>query len=184
MDDRNLIRRYCENGDPRAAAQLFERYEDGLYNFIWQMLRHQQDAEDATQEAIRKALAALPRYEPRFAFKTWLYRIGRNEAINVIRKRKRLVVHESPEELADADESLTDSGDPQAKLDALERRDALRAAIAQLPDVEREVLILRFQDEVPFKEIAKITAAPLGTVLARMHNAKKRLKRILQPAVE
>ena len=61
-----------------------------------------------------------------------------------------------------------------------ERLQALDQAISQLPDVEREVLAMRLQGDLPFKEIAKIIGAPIGTVLARMHSAKKRLKPLLE----
>ncbi len=184
MDDPILIRNYCESGDRESAALLFERYEKGLYNFIWQMLRHDQDTEDATQETVGKALAALPRYRPEHSFKSWLFKIGHNEAVNIIRKRRRVLVHEAPEELApDPGAMGTPSPEPAAWLDQTERAHALQEAIGRLPPPERQVVILRMQEEVPFKEIALIVGAPLGTVLARMHNAKKRLRTILEPVL-
>lgn len=99
VDDSTLIRNYCESGDQESAALLFERYEQGLYHFIWHMLRHSQDAEDATQETIRKAFSALHQYRPDYQFKSWLYRIGHNEAVNVIRQRKRTMAFSTPETL-------------------------------------------------------------------------------------
>lgn len=186
MDDQTLIRNYCQRQDSESAALLFGRYEHGLYNFIWQMLRHDQDTEDAHQETLRKALGALARYRPECQFKSWLYRIGHHESVNVIRKRRRVVLHETPEELSSVENGLAMAKSPElpsAQIDRKERARALQEAIAQLPQAEREIVILRLHEEMPFKEIAAILDAPLGTVLARMHHAKKHLRSLLQPVL-
>ncbi len=181
MEDQTLIQNYLETGDAGSVMRLFQRYEQNLFQYVWQMLRHQQDTEDATQEAIGKALRALPRYRPEKPFKSWLFRIGHNEAINVIRKRRKIVIHEDPE--AFVDEDPDELAVPSVMVDAEERKQALQVALTKLPDSEREVVFLRLYEEIPFKEIAQITDSPLGTVLARMHNAKRRLKELLEPVL-
>ncbi len=182
MEDSTLIRKFRQDGDREAARELLEKYERPLFNFLWQMLRHTQDSEDALQETFGKALRSLPNYREESHFKSWLYRIGHNEALNVIRRRKRLIYDPSPDSLQPAPVISEELNGADA-LDAKERSDSLNDAIAGLPDVEREVVVLRLQSNLPFKEIAEITASPLGTVLARMHNAKKRLKEALTPAL-
>ncbi|MDB4364104.1 sigma-70 family RNA polymerase sigma factor [Akkermansiaceae bacterium] len=181
MDDSLLIRKFCSEGDGEAAAQLLGKYERGLYQFIWQMLHHSQDCEDVMQETFSKALRALPRYREEDHFKSWLFRIGRNEAINLIRRRRLTVVAESPEEHLDAGPVIDLQPAGSDMLMQNERMRALDQAIAQLPDAEREVLTMRLQGDLPFKEIASIIGAPLGTVLARMQRAKTRLKALLEP---
>ncbi len=167
-----LIQRYLSHGDLGAARDLFSYYEEGLYRYLWQMLKHQQDCEDALQDTFRKALEALPGYREESHFKSWLFRIGHNTGIEIIRRRKRIV--EMPEAL----EGQLDapSSGPRESLIQREREDELHYAIAVLPQPERAVVLLRLQEELSFKEIAQVVGAPLGTVLARMHKAKKRLR--------
>ena len=177
MDDSSLIDRFCRAGDLRAASELFGRYERELYNYLWQMLRNTHDSEDVLQETFVRALRALPRYREENHFKSWLFRIGHNEGLNVIRRRKRAnALPESAPEPASEDSAA-------APVEAAERASALHEAIAELPDVERQVVVMRLQSEMPFREIAEVVGAPLGTVLARMHNAKRRLKTILEPTL-
>ena len=179
VDDMTLINNYCAHGDVSAAATLLGRYERGLYNFLWQTVRHHQDAEDAKQETICKTLRNLPQFRQQCQFKTWLYRIGHNEAINIVRRRKRLEIHESPERCLDAPSETDMNATPSDQLVRSERVSALRDAIAKLPVQERQVVLLRMQEEMPFKEIARVIDAPLGTVLGRMRNARQRLNTLL-----
>jgi RNA polymerase sigma-70 factor (ECF subfamily) len=180
LDDSTLIRKFCNDGDAGAATELLGKYEQALYQFIWQMLRHPQDCEDAMQETFSKALRALPRYREENHFKSWLFRIGHNEAINIIRSRQRTAVTESLEDLVETDILTDHSPSASELLEKDERLRALDEAVAKLPDAEQEVLAMRLQAELSFKEIARITGAPIGTVLGRMHNAKKRLKPFLE----
>ena len=132
------------------------------------------------QETFSKALLALPRYREENHFKSWLFRIGRNEAIEIIRRRRRTVVAEAPEECLGTDPLIDCQPAAMEVMVQKERLQSLDRAIAQLPDAEREVLALRLQGDLPFKEIAEVSNIPIGTVLARMHRAKKRLKPLLE----
>jgi RNA polymerase sigma-70 factor (ECF subfamily) len=179
VDDSLLIRKYCSEGDGDAATELLKRYERALYQFIWQMLHQQQDCEDAMQETFRKALRALPDYREENHFKSWLFRIGRNEAVEIIRRRRRTIVAEVPEEYLDEGHDVELLPGARELMEEKERLQALEQAVALLPGKEREVVAMRVQGELSFKEIAQIVGAPIGTVLARMHAAKKRLKPLL-----
>ncbi len=179
MDDSLLIRKFCSDGDGNAAVELLGKHQRALYQFIWQMLHHSQDCEDAMQETFSKALLALPRYREKNHFKSWLFRIGRNEAVEIIRRRC-IVVAEAPEECLGADPLIDRQPAAMEVMVQKERLQSLDRAIAQLPDAEREVLALRLQGDLPFKEIAEVIDVPIGTVLARMHRAKKRLKPLLE----
>ena len=179
MDDSFLIRKYCNEGDGDAAIELLKQYERPLYQYIWQMLQQQQDCEDVMQETFRKALRALPDYREENHFKSWLFRIGRNEAIDIIRRRRRTIVAEAPEEYLGGVQDIVSLPGARELIEERESVQALMRAIALLPEKEKEVVAMRTQGELPFKEIAKIIGAPIGTVLARMHAAKKRLKSLL-----
>ena len=102
MKDSPLIRKFCSDGDGNAAVDLLGKYQRALYQFIWQMLHHSQDCEDAMQETFSKVLLALPRYREKNQFKSWLFRIGRNEAVEIIRRRC-IVVAEAPGECLGTD---------------------------------------------------------------------------------
>ncbi|MEM7603150.1 MAG: RNA polymerase sigma factor, partial [Verrucomicrobiota bacterium] len=91
VNENELIQRYLRHGDRQAVSDLFTAYEDLLFRYLWQMLKHQQDSEDALQETIRKALEALPRYREESHFKSWLFRIGHNTALDQIRRRRKVV---------------------------------------------------------------------------------------------
>lgn len=178
MKDHILISRFRESGDRTAITELFGRYQTDLFNFIWQMLRQTQDAEDAMQETLIKAMRALPRYREESHFKSWLFRIAHNEVVNTIRRRQRVELHDEP-----PGANRAETGNPfgAQRLEGQERLSALERAIDQLPDLERQVVLLRMQQELSFKQIAEIVNAPIGTVLGRMHQAKQRLKQALQP---
>lgn len=177
MEDSVLIERFLRSGDLDAAEELLGRYEQELYNYLRQMLRHSQDSEDAMQEAFARALRALPKYREESHFKSWLFRIGHNEGLRIIQRRQRTVLQDEIEGGADQ------SPDASTSAELAERAKALHAAIELLPDHQREVIALR-QNDIPFKEIAAITGAPIGTVLARMHKAKHRLRNLLEPILQ
>ena len=179
VEDSALINQFCRTGDLRAANELLGRYERELYNYLWQMLRHTQDSEDALQESFVKALRALPRYREEGHFKSWLFRIGHNEGLNIIRKRKKST--ELQKAASQSDQESSEAAPEETT--AHERASALHDAIGELPETERQVVVMRLQSEMPFREIASVLDTPLGTVLARMHNAKRRLKALLEPTL-
>ena len=184
MDDSFLIRKYCNEGDGDAAIELLKQYERPLYQYIWQMLQQQQDCEDVMQETFRKALRALPDYREENHFKSWLFRIGRNEAVDIIRRRRRTIVAEAPEEYLGGVQDIVSLPGARELIEERESVQALMRAIALLPEKEKEVVAMRTQGELSFKEIAEIVGAPIGTVLARMHAAKKRLKSLLNTELD
>ena len=142
------------------------------------MLNNQQDSEDALQETFRKVIKALPRYREESHFKSWLFRIGHNTALDVLKGRKKMM--QLSDEMSGGLES--EENRPDECLSEQERFQRLRAAIAKLPEKEKVVVTLRLQEDLSFKEIAQVMETPLGTILARMHKAKQRLKLQLQPA--
>ena len=136
------------------------------------------------QETFRKALRALPNYREENHFKSWLFRIGRNEAIDIIRRRRRTIVAEAPEEYLGGVQDIESLPGARELIEERESLEALTRAIALLPEKEKEVVAMRTQGELSFKEIAEIVGAPIGTVLARMHAAKKRLKSLLNTELD
>ena len=118
-DDDQLVCDYLKTGETGAIRELFSAYEDRLFRYLWQMLRHQQDCEDTLQETFRKALKALPGYRHENHFKSWLFRIGHNCALDVIRKRKRVIGMEEGQE-----DSLPDGS--EGPLEALAQSEKIK----------------------------------------------------------
>lgn len=172
----DLIAR-ARKGDMTSANQLLSRYQRPLWGFLLSLLGHQADAEDALQETCLKALRGLSGYRDERKFKSWLFQIAYRESLTLRRRQKRAPV---TTEDADELESLADA-EPLAtvRLESIEARQRLRACVERLPEAEREVVLLRLQRDIPFREIAEITGAPLNTVLGRMRNATLRLRSMM-----
>lgn len=132
-------------------------------------------AEDAAQEAFLAAWRGLPRFRGDSRFSTWLYRLTTNAAIDCLRREKR---HRGTDDLDGVD--LPDGGDtPQETAERSETRNAVRAALCQLTDEHREVLLLRYMQELDYGEIARALRISEGTVKSRINRAKARLKELL-----
>lgn len=184
-DNSELIRKALA-GDQTAYDNLEKRYRHGIYVMIYQMIRNREETEDLVQETFMKAFHALPHYNDQFAFSTWLYKIAYNNCIDAIRKRKlrtlpldRPIQHadgETPQEIRD------DSTSPEGEYLYDERRRTIQAAIDGLPDIYREVIRLRHQEERSYEEISERLKLPIGTVKARIFRAREVLKKKLREA--
>lgn len=135
-----------------------------------------QSAEDVHQDVWLTVYREIAGLANPFGFRTWLYRITRNRAIDALRRVKR------HQELLgtpiDKSEAQTQSNQDHADI-SFETTDGIVSAIAQLSPAHRDVLILAFWEEMPYSEIALVVGCPIGTVRSRIHNAKKQLRRVL-----
>lgn len=171
--------RAAQGGDRTAMHALLVPWNDVVFGFLLSLLRHRADAEDAAQETFIRIVRGLPGYEHRGEFRAWVFRIARNQAALTANRRRRVAVREigtEPEVLALAAEVEHENG-----IELAERAAEIRRAVAALPAVEREVVELRLDEDLKFREIAERIGAPLNTVLGRMHNAVRRLRETLQP---
>ena len=174
VTDEELARR-AAGGDPDAAEALVLRYEQRLYGLIVRALHGPgPDAENLFQETWLHAMRAIKDFDPKRKFSTWLFRI----ALNLCRDRWR---RESTEKRALPDlEAEADSTPTQRQDTALERKEAvhrLRSFIRRLPSDQREVLILRYYNQLSEREVADIVGIPTGTVKSRMYHAIRKLRR-------
>lgn len=155
----------AQAGDERAFAQLFKTFRGRTLAYLRGLV--EEDAEDVLQEvwlAIYRGLGSLA--EPG-AFRTWIYRVTRHRAIDQLRRRKRTSGLFVDEELAQ------DVADPRTEEQGSElwTDDFLR----DLPALQREVVLLRYRDDLNYAEIASIVGCPVGTVRSRLFLAKQRL---------
>lgn len=166
--------------DPDAFAALYEAYAPRVYGLLVRMVRSRDLAEDLLQDTFLRVARMISEYSHDGRFEAWLFRIAANLARDHVRKvgrRGTMTPLDAATDDSDPWEPAdTRDGSPDAGLDRQEQVAALEAAIAELPDDDREIVLLRHYADLPFREIAELMGAPLGTVLARGHRALKKLR--------
>lgn len=159
----------ARRGDPDAWEALLRRHQFPLYAYVVELVRHEQTALDIVQETFIAAARHLASLREDSKFSSWLFGIARQKCAQHWRKPPR--DHEPVEELADV---LPDDADgPCDWLIRREREEEFLARLGELPEPQREVLLLHFLEDFSLEEIADITSAPVGTVKSRLHYAKR-----------
>jgi RNA polymerase sigma-70 factor (ECF subfamily) len=163
----------AQAGDEAAFAELVERYSPRLRYFLRKLLASADGAEDALQDVWLDVFRHLPRLADPQSVRAWLYRIARDRAFGRLRKARHN--EQSLDESQIVDTAATDDGDFSAE-------DAARihAALDELPAEQREVLMLRFLEEMTYEEIVRVVGCQLGTVRSRIHYGKRALRRALE----
>lgn len=183
-DDATLIRQTLA-GDRSAYGNLVRKYQDRVFNVVYRLVNHVEDARDITQDAFINAFESLKRFHGEAQFYTWLYRIAINAAISKQRKRRETV---SLQQRGSGDVAIPEPIDEtfdHRPGDALERQETLQrieTALRQVSDEFRMVLILRDLDGMSYEEIADALNLPIGTVRSRLHRARLELRTILEKA--
>lgn len=181
-EDARLIRLTLA-GDTSAYAELMRRHQGRLYNTVYRLVGHAEDARDVVQEAFISAFSALAQFHGQAQFSTWLYRIAVNAAISQ-KRRTRSAMQLRLGRGADlaAVDPPDDSFDhrPGAAMERQEDVDRLQRALGQLGAEFRTVLVLREIDGRKYEEIAEMLDVPIGTVRSRIHRARLELRTILQ----
>ncbi len=176
-DDQQMIERALL-GDAEAFDQLVVCYAPRLLRMAYVLVGNREDAEDLAQEALSKAYFKLDSFAGRSSFFTWLYRITVNLSISKRRKRRLESTHRSVA-LDDAPPPATEQTADQT-LDTQEQLDRMRAAIEQLEEDRRTVLVLRDIEGLDYSEIAGVLDIPKGTVRSRLHRARSDLRERMQ----
>ena len=176
----------ARNGDHEAFRVLVERYQGRAYRLAVRILKDPELARDAVQDGFLKAYGSLDRFQGRSAFYTWLYRLIFNLCIDMKRRDRSGAHVEWDDEVARDVASGApgpsqgwDTGEPAQELERGELRDALTDAIGALPDDARRTLLLREVDGLSYAEIAKSLGIPKGTVMSRLHHARRRVRELL-----
>lgn len=167
---------FRECGDDKNAhfERIVRDFRDGLVLFLYQFLGDLNEAEDAAQDVFFRLYVKRPRFAPRASFRTWLYTIGKHEALDRLKKRKHAAAEE-PGNLTDSD-----LPDPATELIADERRRALHRALGELNPDYRLVLYLHYFEELDNEQIAALTGSSRKAVTDRLSNARKSLRAIIQ----
>jgi RNA polymerase sigma-70 factor (ECF subfamily) len=176
VTDAQLVDRTL-TGSEDAFAALVARHQRSVYNLLARMLRNPALAEELAQDSFLKAYTHLRSFDPAYKFANWILRIAHNAAIDVLRQRgPQLVSTDEPTaaEQRVIEETIVDPRSDEAER-RLERRDVsqvLGAALARLRPEYRRAIILRYQQDLSYDEIAALTGEPVGTVKSHLHRAR------------
>ncbi|MFT5467261.1 MAG: RNA polymerase sigma-70 factor (ECF subfamily) [Verrucomicrobiales bacterium] len=183
--DAELVLR-SQNGDTVAFDELVIRYRGKVYAMIVNMIHNDADAWDLAQDAFVKAWKALPRFEARSNFYTWLYRISHNVTYDWLRKKK---VRGDGAEFNDQIQASIEPGahtaprpilQPDENAEKSELRLKIEKAIAKLSPDHRTVIVLKEVDGMKYQEIADTVGVSIGTVMSRLFYARKKLQGLLK----
>jgi RNA polymerase sigma-70 factor (ECF subfamily) len=180
--DSELIRE-AQTGSHRAFEELVRRYSERAYRAAYRVLRDPQRAEDVLQEALLKAYRSLRCFENRSSFYTWLYRITVNLALDRQRREKRAPSLEWNDEVARDFEPrgvVNVPANPEVASARIQIRELVAEGVQGLPDGQREVLLLREVEGLSYEEIAQAMEISKGTVMSRLHYARKKLMAFLR----
>ncbi|TAG09301.1 MAG: sigma-70 family RNA polymerase sigma factor [Verrucomicrobia bacterium] len=189
-EDWSLIE-IAQKGDTRAYDALVTRHRNKIFAMIRNMTHHEADAWDLSQEVFIKAWHALPRFESKAKFSTWLYRIAHNVVYDWNRKRKIISAGELNEEIFNSERihsgSMTTpatSDEPDQVMVHGELRVKIEQALGKLSEEHREVVLLKDVQGLSYKEIADVMETTLGTVMSRLFYARQKLQTLLKDEYE
>ncbi len=184
--DFELLKLFVKNEDHAAFETLVNRHRRQVYNFVYKMVGKAEAAEDIFQETFLRVLKNAHTYTPRAKFTTWCLQIARNLSLDYF-KRESLRQHASIDAGTPGNEdhsmaSLLRSGDPDSSdiAQSKELIDAVRLAVTRLPENQREALVLRMYEDMPYAEISEVLGSPEGTVKYWVHEAVNTLARHLE----
>lgn len=187
LDDRALVARILE-GDRDRFTELVTRYERRVINYVYRITHRYEDAHDLAQEIFVKVFLALDRYDPKYQFSTWLFRIAQNSAIDALRKKTLSEVsltRPPDDESSSKEREFADGGvSPYRAMKNKQLGAAIDKAVEKLPPDYRELIQLRHFAELSYEEIATMKRLPLGTVKNKLFRARNLLKEVLDPFVE
>ena len=177
MDE--LLLRRARHGDPEAFEQLIGPLEQLVWRVCWHYTGNREAAEDCGQEAMIRIWRNLGSYRGDCALESWVYRIAANCCMDWLRKKKR----DRSVSVEPLREQGFDPADPSPGTEeqavAADEHSRLRAAVALLPEEQRDALVMTQLEKMPYEEAARILGVSEGTVKSRVNRAKARLKEIL-----
>jgi RNA polymerase sigma factor (sigma-70 family) len=166
-------------GDVAAFETLYRRHRDKLYRFLVRQLRNGALADEVFQDIWQRVIAARTGWKPDAMFTTWLYRIAHNRLADHWRAAQH---RPPPPEDADLRTArIVDPDSPERQLSEFEQRRQLQLALESLPDEQREVVLLRLEQELTLEEIGEITGVGRETVKSRLRYAMDKLRTLLNP---
>lgn len=181
-DDSKALAVGLKRRDPDLLDELIERYQYRLFRYLLYLTSSRERAEDFFQETWIRVLERGHQYDGRYRFEAWLFRIARNLVIDWQRQRKMQSLDAllDPEEGTPVEFAAENQPSPLHQVLTAEEKSGVHASLGRIPAVYREVLVLRFQEELGLEEIAGVLAAPLSTVKSRLYRGLEALRGALE----
>jgi len=172
MEDDTEVFDRIKKGDKEAYKIIVQKYMKRAYFTALGFVGNRDDALDLSQIAFIKAYRSLPKFDHQRSFFPWFYAILRNLCFNFIKKRKRSQI--IPIEIVGNSNLVSLRNDQEAIKEIVWR------AISTLPNQEKEIILLKYFQDLSYKEIAEVLNCPIGTVMSRLYYARKKLKEKLR----
>ena len=164
----------AKTGDFAAFEQLVRTYRNDVYGLAYHFLRNREEAWDISQEVFIKTHRSLARFRGDSSFKTWLMRITANQCKDYLKKRRLDAVPFNEE--VETHDAPTGVLGPDASVEAHELGDAIKQALDALPFKHRTAFVLREFDGLSYEEMAQVMECNIGTVMSRLHHARKKMQ--------
>ncbi len=189
MNEEEVWLKQARQGDKAAFGRLIEAYQRPVYNLAYRMLNNSGEAEEAAQEAFIRAYTRLDSYNPAHKFSTWMLSITSNYCIDLIRKRRALLLSiDEPLPAHPALQSEKSQG-PESQMVTNEQQEMVQALLQELPEDYRQAVVLRYWYEMSYDEIAEVMNTTVSAIKSRLFRARRLLAEVgvaqgLQPAME
>jgi RNA polymerase sigma-70 factor (ECF subfamily) len=181
-EEREVVQRAVA-GDRPAFEELYRRYVKRIYNLVYRMVGSAQEAEEVTQEVFYQAYRALPNFQGRSQFYTWIFRIGTNIALQHVKKQARRRKEMPFEEVLDTQlppTGFAGGGDPDKVAEARAFYTALERAVNDLPPNQRVVMVLGPIQGHSYEEMATILGTNEEVIKGRLHRARENIREMLK----
>lgn len=181
-DDDDILVAQFKAGDQNAFSKIMEKYHTRMFSYVKRRyINTNEDVQDIVQDIFIKVLKALPDWEPRASFQTWLYTIAKNRCIDHFRAQSRRTTYSLDDDEEKIEQPLATGlrSNPEKMAREKEIGRYIRDALTQLSPKQRDVFVLYHYEDLQIKEIAKVLGISEGTVKVHHHRAMKKLRNIL-----
>lgn len=187
-EDLEWVRR-SQDGDQEAFSELVRKYQKRVYYLAYGMTGNREDALDIAQEAFLKAFRSMKGFQGGGGFYTWIYRIAYNQSIDFMRKewRKKKLEYQDNQDLTEKESpimAVPSDSNPGQDMAQKELNRVIMDAVQSLPEQHRSVILLREIEGLSYEEIAEMLRIRKGTVMSRLHYARRELQKVLMPYIK
>jgi RNA polymerase sigma-70 factor (ECF subfamily) len=178
LDEVELISR-CQQGEQEALKEIFDQYHKKVYRIAYGVVRQREEALDIVQEVFIKLYRSIRNFKGKSKFYTYLYRMAMNTAIDHARRMRKSPVL-SLDEIEGFQPSEGDEKRPDSIFFQKEFEERVKGALEKLPTDQRMALIFREVEGLSYQEMAEAMGCSIGTVMSRLHYARKRIQEFLK----
>lgn len=174
MSDSEILREFRNGDSQQAALALVRKYQSFVYALAYRFVPDREEALDIAQEAFIKAIRHIHKFREESSLRTWLYSITKNVALSWIKQKKRKNFVSGTQAMV-ADVKSTEDYEPDKQFAVNELSTLIHHIIAELPEKQREVFLLRYVEELSYEEISAMTGTSIGGLKANFFHAIKKI---------